>query len=192
MLVDGLEQQISNIEKCMKKYGAQDVILILDWIHVLEYVWKAAYGFFPNGGEAAEKWVAQRALAILKGKASNVAAGMRRSATLRKLSKAARKPVDTCADYLLKYSYMLRYDKFLAMGLPIATGVIEGACRHLVKDRLDITGARWGLAGAEAVLRLRSLHSSHDLDEYWDFHIAQELQRNHLVRYEHFPFQKAA
>ncbi|MBZ0187658.1 MAG: hypothetical protein K8F91_15535 [Candidatus Obscuribacterales bacterium] len=59
--------------------------MILDWIHVLEYVWKAAWCFFPAGDETAEKWVAQRALATLKGKASDVAAGMRRSATLRKL-----------------------------------------------------------------------------------------------------------
>lgn len=87
---------------------------------------------------------------------------------------------------------MLWYDKFLAIGLPIATGAIEGACRDLVKDRLDISGAHWGLTGAEAVLRLRSVHSSHDLDEYWEFHMAQELQRNRLAHYEQFPFKKAA
>ena len=93
------------------------------------------------------------ALQILRGKARDVAAGMWRSATLRELSQDQRKGVDTCADYLVKYHEMLRYDRYLAEGFPIATGVIEGACRHLVKDRMDITGARWSLqrrGGTEA------------------------------------------
>ncbi len=77
----------------------------------------------------------------------------------------------------------MAYDAYLAQGLPIATGVIEGACRHLVKDRMDLTGARWGLKGAEAVLRLRALRSSHDFDEYWAFHEEQEYERNHAVLY---------
>ena len=83
----------------------------------------------------------------------------------------------------------------LGVDLPIATGVIEGACRHLIKDRLDVTGARWGLNGAngaEAILKLRSLRSSGDLDEYWDFHKEQELRRNHLDRYDCFPLQMSA
>jgi hypothetical protein len=73
---------------------------------------------------------------------------------------------------------MLRYDRYLG-GLPHATGVIEGACRHLVKERMDITGARWRLRSAEAVLKLRSLHSSGDTETYWAFHKAQEQTRNH-------------
>jgi hypothetical protein len=75
----------------------------------------------------------------------------------------------------------------LACGWPIATGVIEGACRHLVGDRLDITGARWGLEGAEAVLKLRALWSNGDLDAYWRFHRAQEHRRIHQARYQHPP-----
>ena len=77
----------------------------------------------------------------------------------------------------------LRYDKYLAMGLPIATGVIEGACRYLVKDRMDITGAKWGLICAEAVLKLRALRASGDFDEYWSFHEAREKERNHESSY---------
>jgi hypothetical protein len=77
----------------------------------------------------------------------------------------------------------LHYDRALAAGLPIATGVIEGACRHLVKDRMDRTGARWSLRGAEAVLRLRSLRSSGDFEAYWAFHLQQEHDRTHRARY---------
>jgi len=91
--------------------------------------------------------------------------------------------VDKCANYLLKYAEFLRYDQYLVSGLPIATGVIEGACRHLIKDRMDLTGARWSLQGAEAVLRLRSLRSSGDFEEYWRFHEKEELERNHVTRY---------
>ena len=94
--------------------------------------------------------------------------------------------------YLVKYREMLRYDRYLAEGFPIATGVIEGACRHLVKDRMDITGARWRLRSAEAVLKLRSLHSSGDTEAYWAFHKAQEQTRNHLSRMASHDFRKAA
>src|SRR5262249_46158684 len=71
----------------------------------------------------------------------------------------------------------LRYDQALAAGWPIATGVIEGACRHLIGDRLDITGARWGLDGAEAILTLRAVLSNGDFGDYWRYHLAREHQR---------------
>jgi hypothetical protein len=91
--------------------------------------------------------------------------------------------VDTCANYLLTYAPYLKYNDYLAQGFPIATGVIEGACRHLVKDRMEVTGARWSLTGAEAVLRLRALRSSQDFDEYWTFHETKEYERNHRSLY---------
>ena len=70
--------------------------------------------------------------------------------------------------------------------------MIEGACRHLVKDRMDITGARWGLAGAEAVLKLRALRSNGDIDNYWRYHLAQERHRVHQSRYAHGVIPAAA
>jgi len=78
----------------------------------------------------------------------------------------------------------MHYQEALAAGLPIATGVIEGACRYLVKDRMDRTGARWSLTGAEAVLRLRAIRASGDFDAYWEFHLSQDKERNHASRYE--------
>lgn len=91
--------------------------------------------------------------------------------------------IDKAAGYLLANKDLLQYDEYLRAGLPIATGVIEGACRHLVKDRMDITGARWGLTGAEAILRRRSLHVSGDLPAYWAFHRGEEFVRNHAASY---------
>ena len=82
-----------------------------------------------------------------------------------------------CVRYLSARHEHLCYDQALANGWPIATGVIEGACRHLIADRLDIGGARWGLDGAEAVLTLRAVISNGDFEEYWQFHLECEHQR---------------
>lgn len=186
MLVDGQPQQLQGIKAAIRRHGV-NVILILDFIHVLEYLWKAAYCFYERDQKEqkleAERWVSIRALAILEGKSSGVAAGMRRSATQRGMEEKDREAVDECADYLLKRRDMLRYDEYLKQGFPIASGIIEGACRHLINDRLGITGARWGLQSAEGILKIRALNSSGDLDAYWRFHKEQELKRNHLSRF---------
>jgi hypothetical protein len=150
---------------------------------VLEYLWKAAHCFEREGTPELERYVRERLYHVLDGKAVDVAAGMRRSATLRKLKGKKRKIVDEAADYLLNRKEYLDYPSYMKRGLPISTGVIEGAVRHLVNDRMDITGARWGLSGAEAILRLRALHASGDFDEYWQFHLEQEYLRNHGSRY---------
>jgi len=181
-LVDGDQHQIARVRKEARRRGVE-VVLVLDLIHALEYLWTAAWCFFEEGDRAAEKWVTERAVRILEGRSSDVAAGIRRSATKRGLKPKRRKGADKCADYLLKKKELMRYDVFLATGSPIATGVIEGACRHLIKDRLGITGARWSVSGAEAVLRLRSMRSSGDFEEYWDFHLRREWERNHRSRY---------
>jgi len=181
-LVDGNKPQIRILRRMAKEKGI-DLTIIVDVIHVTEYLWDAGRTFHPESGEDLERWVRVRLLEILRGNAGYVAGGMRRSATLRNLAAQDRKPVDACANYLLTYGPYLKYNHYLAQGFPIATGVIEGACRHLVKDRMEVTGARWSLEGAEAVLRLRALRSSHDFDEYWTFHESQEYERNHRALY---------
>jgi len=178
VLVDGQEAQQREVEAAIARHRT-DVVVIQDFVHVLEYLWKAAYCFHADGTQEAETWVLERAYALLQGKVSDVAAGMRRSATRQGISPEARTPVDKCADYLLKNKERLDYATALANGWPIATGIIEGACRHLVKDRMDLTGARWSLDGAEAVLRLRSLRASGDFKTYMAFHQRKEHYRNY-------------
>ena len=182
VLVDGAETQLALVEAGAAAYGV-DVTVSLDIIHVVEYVWKAAHVFHREGSPDAAHWAWTRVQSILEGKSSKVAAAMRRAATVAGLSSDTRKPVDMCADYLQKYAPYLHYDRYLAAGYPIATGVIEGACRYLVRDRMELTGARWRLVGAEAVLKLRALRASGDFDAYWDFHEAREYERNHAQRY---------
>ncbi len=176
VLIDGLPQQIKLIKKVMKRLEVEATI-VMDFIHVLEYLWKAAWCFFEKGDEKVENWIAQRAIKLLNGQCSQVAKGIRLSATRQALEE--RTGVDKCADYLLKNKERLQYGEALKSGFPIASGVIEGACRHLINDRLDITGARWSLQGAEAVLTLRSLKSSGDFEEYWTFHKQQSKKRHY-------------
>lgn len=174
ILVDGHIHQLELINRVMKRLKVKATI-IMDFIHVLEYLWKAAWCFFDKGDSAVEKWIAERAVKILNGHCNQVAKGLKQSATKRKLVN--RDNIDKCAKYLLNNKARLQYGVALAAGHPIASGVIEGACRHLINDRLDITGARWSLQGAEALLKLRSLKSSGDLDSYWGHHKQQSKQR---------------
>ena len=181
-LVDGNNHQLARVHAEAQTRGVE-VTIVVDFVHVLEYLWRAAWCFFAEGDPAAQTWVHDQARSILDGRASVVAAAIRRKATRNHLDAAKRKPADTAASYLLNKKPYLDYPTALEAGWPIATGAIEGACRHLVKDRMDRTGARWGLAGAEAILKLRALRSNGDFDAYWAFHLAKERQRVHAARY---------
>ena len=183
VVVDGNKDQLGLIQAEAARRGVS-LTIIVDFIHVLQYLWAASTAFHDEGAAEREEWVLSRLREVLRGKSASVAAGMRRSATLRDLTERARAHVDKCADYLLDYKAHLHYDEYLCDGLPIASGVIEGACRHLVNDRLGITGAHWSLTGAEAILQLRALRSSGDLDAYWAFHERREYERNHADRYQ--------
>jgi hypothetical protein len=175
VLVDGAEHQLDLIRAEAARRGVTTSILIL--VHVLEYLWKAAWSLHPAADPAAEDWVAVKALAILAGDSARVAAEITAEAETAGLNAAQRTGADACVRYLTSKDEYLRYDQALAAGWPIATGVIEGACRHIIGDRLCITGSRWGLDGAEAVLTLRAMISNGDFDEYWRYHLAREHQR---------------
>ena len=181
-LIDGARHQIDCIQAEAKARRIK-IALVCDFIHVLEYIWSAAWSFFPEADPDAEAWVCEKALGVLNGQACTVAAAIRRKATCLNLDPHARRNADICADYLLAKRDYLHYPQALAAGWPIATGIIEGACRHLVKDRLDLTGARWGLQGAQAILKLRALRSNDDWDSYWTFHVNQQRHRTHETRY---------
>lgn len=176
VLVDGAEHQLSLIRA---EAARRDVTVhvIIDIIHVLEYLWAAAWSFHAAGDRAAEDWVAVKALAVLAGDSARAAAEITAEADAAGLEGNRRTGTDACVRYLGNKHECLRYDQALADGWPIATGVIEGACRHLIADRLDIGGARWGLDGAEAVLTLRAVISNGDFEEYWRFHLEREHQR---------------
>lgn len=176
VLIDGNATQLDAVKAEAKRVGVK-VTIIVDVVHVLEYVWKAARAIFGSTTPEAESWVSDRFLALLTGQSGgDVARTIRWWAGGRKPNSARRRAVEKACGYLTdrKRTRLMRYADALRDGLPISTGVIEGACRYLVKDRMDRTGARWSVGGAEAVLRLRAIRSSGDFDEYWQFHLARE------------------
>lgn len=187
VLLDGQPDQLRRVRRAARTTAVQ-ITIVLDIVHVLEYLWRAAHAFHPatskDTATEAETWVEHRLHALLHGRSGGeIAKSLRGMLARAQLDAAAAKPVLKCASYLVKNTQWLHYDRALADGLPIATGVIEGACRHLVQDRMGRTGARWSLAGAEAILRLRALRASGDFDDYWQFHLAKEHERNHQARY---------
>ena len=177
-LMDGNNHQIALIKAAAEERGIA-ITIICDYIHVIEYLWEAAWCFHPEASPGAAGWVRDRAAAILDGRALDVAAGIREQAAAAQLSPAKAKTAATVVTYLENKAPYLRYPAALASGWPISSGVIEGTCRHLVKDRMDITGARWGIHTAEAILKLRALITNGDLDTYWDYHRQQEHKRNY-------------
>ena len=155
------------------------VTLILDLIHVLEKLWKAAYVFHAEGSLEADLWVLNRTLRILFGDVGQVVKGIRQSITKRGLSGAKRKTLTGVAGYLYRNRTRMRYDEYLANGWPIASGPVEGACKNLIKDRMERSGMRWTEQMAEAIVQLRAIYLSGDFDRYWEFHIEQDQRRRY-------------
>jgi hypothetical protein len=145
---------------------------------------KAAWTFFYPGDPDAETWVAGHARTILNGRAVDAAATIGHQADTAGFRGSERTGADQAVAYLNRKAAYLDYATAPASGWQIATGIIEGAARFLIKDRMDITGARWTTPGAEAILRLRAVIANGDFDEYWQWHQQQELHRNHLDHYQ--------
>jgi hypothetical protein len=176
VLVDGAEHQLDLI--CAEAARrAVPVHIVIDLIHLMEYIWGAAWSLHEAGDPAAEDWVAVKALAVLAGDSERISREITAEADAAGLAGSRRNGAAACVRYLDGKREYLRYDQALQAGWPIATGVIEGACRHIIGDRLSIGGARWGLDGAEAVLTLRAVISNGDYEEYWRFHLTREHQR---------------
>jgi hypothetical protein len=157
--------------------GKLNVTLILDLMHVLEKLWKAAYVFHPEGSLDADLWVLDRTLKILFGEVGQVVKGIRQSITKRGLSGVKRKTLLGVTGYLYRNRARMRYDQYLARGWPIASGPVEGACKNLIKDRMERSGMRWTEPMAEAIVQLRAIYLSGDFDLYWQFHIEQDQRR---------------
>jgi hypothetical protein len=176
VLFDGAEHQLALIRSEAARRGVT-IHVIIDIIHVFKYIWGAAWALHPAGDPAAEDWVAATALTVVAGDSDRAAAEITAGADAAGLEGSRRSGADACIRYLGNKREFLRYDQALETGWPIATGVIEGACRHLIADRLSIGGARRGLDGAEAILTMRAVTSNGDLEEYRQFHLAREHQR---------------
>lgn len=173
-------------EKALKLRTARELkraIAILDLMHALQRLWTCGHCFHPQGSAACEQLVKTWTLEILRGNVSQVVKGIRCSATKRNLPEDDRETIREATQYLLNNKERMQYDKYLRLGLPIASGSVEGACKNLVNDRMERSGMRWALdtpdATSEAMLRLRAIYLSGDFDEYWAFHVRCEQERLH-------------
>jgi hypothetical protein len=186
-LADGSKQQITAIEAQAAERGLKVPVLI-DYIHVSGYLGKAAAALHPGNPAAAGQWADGQLLRVLHGRAKAVAATLASVAAKTRANPRTRHldltGMDKAVTYLTSNHAHMKYDKALAKGWPIATGMIEGACRFVIEDRFGITGARWTPDGAEVILKLRAVVVNGDLDDYMRYYKERYRAEHHLARYD--------
>ena len=156
-----------------------EAVGILDLFHVLERLWAVAHCFHAEGSDEAKPFVEYRLRDLLQGRVGYVISGMRKRLRAEKLSSQRRKVVRSAVEYLSNNKDHMRYDEYRAAGYPIGSGVAEGACRHLVKDRMEPTGMRWTVEGAQAMLHVRALYLNDQWGEFLEFRVKQEQTRRY-------------
>lgn len=164
-------------------------VFILDIIHVVEYIWIIAHLKHKEGSDACKKYVHEKLLLILQGKVSSYIMELQNElmSTNKKWKKAPQQEkLLKVITYLKNHRQYMKYDEYLLKGYPIGSGIVESACGHLVKNRMEITGARWGINGAEPILKMRSVEKSNDWDEYWKFYTATLSGRKEFFTDDYF------
>jgi hypothetical protein len=156
-----------------------DFPLVLDIIHVVEHLWTAGTALYGETDPHREAWVKTQALDILSSRAQAVIERLEDNARLLTPESRAAKTLRREAGYLQRNLPFMDYARYLKNGWPIGTGVVEGACRHLVKDRMELSGMRWTIAGAEALLALRAVNENGDWEAFHHF----RRQRRHKQLY---------
>jgi len=158
------------------------VVCILDIFHVLERLWQAAHCFHPEGSDEAQAFVSDRLRRLLRGEVGYVIGGLKQMATKQRLKGSKAKQLRAAIGYLERNRRFMKYDEYLAAGFPIGSGVAEGACRHLVKDRMELTGMRWRVPGAQAMLDLRAVYLNGDWEAFQQYRIKQERRQLYPYR----------
>jgi hypothetical protein len=168
-----------SLKEDREKYLPRDrkTVDILDLMHVNPRLWEAAHLFHPEGSDEATQFVRKRMLHVLQGKTKAVIADLRQVGAEHGLRGARAARLRKLCKFLEKNLRRMRYDKYLRAGYPIATGVIEGACRHVIKDRMERAGMRWKVPGAEAMLELRTIAANGDWDKFQNYRIDYENKR---------------
>jgi hypothetical protein len=186
VLLDGMPYLYKLVKKGLKNIKEYEVIL--DIIHVVEYLYLASHSIYKENSDESRKYVYNQLLTILEGKVGRVIGGMKQIITKRKLTGSQGKAINKVITYLTNHKRFMKYDEYLSKGYPIGTGVVESACKQVVKSRMEGSGMRWSLDGAEGMLLLRSIEKSNDWDSYNDFLISQQklkLYENRAVKQEY-------
>jgi hypothetical protein len=167
---------------CLEYLPEENLTDIADLFHVASYVWEAAHVFHHEGSAAAENFARERLLRVLQGRADGVVRGMREMGTKRGLTGAKKKTLNKVCAYLTANLDRMHYHEYLSKGYPVASGAIEGACRHLVKDRMERAGMHWTEEGAQAMLNVRSVYVNGDWEAYQSFRVNHETERLYPYR----------
>lgn len=181
LLFDGQSSLWTTAGSCLDPGVSDRAVEILDIIHVSQYVWRAAK-VFQSQREHQEAFARERLQRIARGDVESVITGLKRMAALHHLDKQGREEIAAVCRYFSNNASRMKYHEYLSQGYPIATGVIEGACRHLVKDRMERSGMRWSLPGAQAMLHVRAIHKSPQRECFYTERINREQSQIHPHR----------
>lgn len=196
-LLDGDPYLEDQLLKTLKIYGIADRLdaLILDIIHASEYLWDVGTALYGEKGRRRTQWMETKLYALLDGKVGYIIGGLRQMLTKHQdvFTTPQKKAMEKTITYFDNHRHMMHYDLYLKKGYPIATGVIEGTCGSLVKDRMEQSGMRWSIAGAQAVLAQRAVVKNDDWNDFFTYYIESERDRLYPTLYERVvPYQKAA
>ncbi len=164
------------------KNHISNAVCILDLFHVMERLWTSAHCFYQENSDEAEAFVTARLERILQGGVGRVIGGLKQMSTKNNLRGGRKKRLDKVIGYLQNNRWYMAYDEYLAKGYPIGSGVVEGACRHLVKDRMELTGMRWITEGAQAMLNLRATYLNGDWDNFQQHRIDADYHKLYPYR----------
>jgi len=176
MLMDGQESLWNTGFKHLPESGFA-ITEILDLIHATSYVWTATHVFYPKNSPQSTAYAKQQIGQLLDNQVNAVVDAWRGKAQQEALTPSATETLEKVCGYFTNHAHRMRYKDYLEQGLPVASGVIEGACRNVVKDRMEQSGMRWTMKGAHAMLGLRSIQLSGLWDEFMQWRIGQETRR---------------
>ena len=165
-----------------RQFSEYSIVEILDILHVTPRLWDAANIFYPKDKSKQIIFMKERVLRVLKGEAKLVISGFRQMATKQNMAKSKLDKLEKACHYLEKNLSSMKYNEYLENGYPIASGVIEGACRHFVKDRMERAGMRWSIDGAQAMLDMRSTYLNDDWEQFTAYRIKKEIEKSYPHR----------
>ncbi len=179
VLLDGEKALEDQLLLSFERAGLAERIdaIVLDIMHAMEYLWDAGTALYGEKGKGRNPWVREHALVILEGRVGRVIGGLKQILTKQKLRSSQERVLKKVITYFENHRHMMSYNEYLAEGYPIATGLIEGTCGSLIKDRVDRSGSRWSKKGVQAVLNLRAVMKNGDWDAYWDYYMGKEHER---------------
>jgi hypothetical protein len=184
-LIDGDLSLEDALERALKAFHFDRRVdaIIVDIIHVSEYVWAVGTALYGEKSDQRVAWVREKLLSILNSEVGRVIGGLKQILTKTELRPAQKQALEKAISYFENHRHMMDYASYLAKGYPIATGLVEGACGSLVKDRMEQSGMLWSIRGAQSVLDLRAVKKNNDWETFWPFYIASEKNRLYADSY---------